>query len=246
VLLFLGVFVLGLFFAVSVFVTVGSFPANLFLFCGVCLRGCRGGGRVGRLALFGGFPVRSCGSSAWGLLCLFPLCPLSFRPCPLLALSLLWLLRLFVLLLPVRVFLLRLLWLVVWFLPLPLCLLSRVLCLLSLPLTLVVWCVLLAVARSVACGLLLVAVVPLLLCPWLLLSVLPVALVLRWTCGVRLVVVVCLAPVTSALCLLAEGLSRLASLLRSSESVFARALPVAYRCFAVRPLRGCHGYECWR
>jgi hypothetical protein len=171
--------------------------------------------------------------AVWGLLCLL----LSLLLCLSLGLCLLCLF-LFVLWLPVLVFLLRLLWLVVLSRPLPLFLLLRVLCLLSLLLTLVVLCALLVVARSVACGLPWVVVLLRLLLPWSLLSGLLVALVLPWTCGVLPVVLACLAPVTFVLSLLAEGLSRLASLLRSSESVFARALPVAYRCCAVRPLRG--------
>jgi hypothetical protein len=135
-----------------------------------------------------------------------------------------WLLRTVALLLPVLVFLPRLLWLVVMSRPLPLFLLLRVLCLLSPLLTLVVWCALLVVCRSVACGLPWVVVRLLLPCPWLLLSGLLVLLVLRLTFGVLLVARVCLAPATSVLCLFVD---------RSSSPVPACAGAVVVVCLGL-------------
>jgi hypothetical protein len=164
----------------------------------------------------------------WGLLCpsllwlpSFPLCLLLVL-CPLLRVLLL----LPVLLLLVLASLPRLLWLVVLCRLLPLFPLSRVLCLLSLPLTLVVWCVLLVVARSVACGPLLVVRPLLLPLPWCRLSVLLVVLVSRLTCGVLLVAPVCLAPVTSALCLPVDRSSSVASACAGSSVVVCLVLPV--------------------
>jgi hypothetical protein len=105
-------------------------------------------------------------------------------------------------------------------LPLP------VLCLLSRLLTLVVWCVWLVVFASVACGLPWVVLGLLLPCLWLLLSGLLVPLVLPWTCGVRLVVPVCLAPVTSALCLFVDRSSSVASACAVASVVVCLGLPV--------------------
>lgn len=159
--------------------------------------------------------------AVWGLLCLL----LSLLLCLSLVLCLLCLF-LFVLWLPVLVFLLRLLWLVVLSRPLPLFLLLRVLCLLSLLLTLVVLCALLVVALSVACGLLWAVVLLRLLLPWSLLSGLLVALVLPWTCGVPLVVLAWLAPVTSVLSLPVDRSSSVASACAVASVVVCLGLPV--------------------
>jgi len=147
--------------------------------------------------------------AAWSLLCSLLPSLLLLLPVLLSVLRLLPL-RLFALL-PVRVpprwlrlalvFLLLSLSRVAWLLPRPLFLCCLALCLLSLLPTLVVLCALLVGARSVACGPRWAGALPLRLLGWLLRSGLLVPLARAWMCGVLLVVVVCLARVSSALCL---------------------------------------------